>query len=332
MIKKILYVGSKYEYSKKEKGSSLNKKAFYDNFIELGYDITPVWYDEDVDDLQIRLLQLADELKPDMIFFILQKQQIKKETLKTLQEKNNFLVNFFGDDQWRFDLYSKYYANYFNVCITTDKFSVDKYKAIGQKNIIRSQWASLKSKIKHIGVIYKYDVSFVGGANSYRKWFVYELEKRGIKVACFGDRWKNGRVSYSEMEEIFSTSKINLNISNSAQFDIRYLLSSPINILSTLKSRKNISQTKARNFEIPNQGGFELTEYVPSLEDYFELGKEIICYKDIDEVVMLIKYYLRHDNEREVIKKAGVERARRDHSFKNRVADFMIEIEGVYGK
>jgi spore maturation protein CgeB len=332
MIKNILYIGSQYEHSNKDKGDSLNKQAFYEIFLRTGYEVNPVWYDEDYSSLHNEIIQAASHFKPDMIFFVLQRDQISKKTLRELQENGYFMVNFFGDDQWRFEDYSRHYANFFNVCITTDKYSVNKYKAIGQKNIIRSQWASLECDTHFKDVNYKYDVSFVGGSGPYRKWFVKELFKKGIIVNCFGDGWENGRIEYTDMQNIFNFSKINLNISNSTQYDARYLISNPRNILNTIRSLKNVSQTKARIFEIPVFGGFELTEYVPSLEDYFDIGKEIACYKDVDEACLLINYYLQNSEERELIKTRGVERSRKDHTFKNRVSDFMRLIEVIYDK
>jgi len=334
MIKTILYVAFQYDYGKKENGLAINYKAWYENFIKLGYKVEGLFYEEhSKEDLQIEIIETARRIKPDLVFFILQKDQVDINTLKALKEQGFFIVNFFGDDQWRFDKWSSKYAPYFSACITTDKFSVDRYKSIGQNNIVRSQWASLESNVLYKNIDYKYDVSFIGGVSSYRKWFVKKLSKKGIKVHCFGNGWDNGRVSYEQMEEIFSTSKINLNISNSANYDIRYLLSNIKIFLNFLRGEdKNISQTKARNFEIPVQGGFELTEYVPSLEDYFDIGKEIACYKDIDEVTLLINNYLKHEEERESIKLLGVEKARREHTFKNRIIEFMIDIERIYDR
>ena len=97
-----------------------------------------------------------------------------------------------------------------------------------------------------------------------------------------------------------------------------------------MRNKKNVSQTKARIFEIPVYGGFELTEYVPSLEDYFEIGKEIVCYKDVDEARLMIDYYLQNTEERELIKAKSVKRSRSEHTFKNRVIDFMSSIEEIY--
>jgi len=332
MIKTILYVGSKFEYENKKNGESLNKKAFFDSFNELGYKMYPVWYDEDKEELQKKILNYADKIKPDLIFFILQSDQIKKETLVDLKEKGFFLANFFGDDGWRFESFTKHWAKLFNVCITADKFSLKKYISIGQKNVILSQWAALVSNTSYKSINYKYDVSFIGSYNVFRAWFINKLKKNNINVVCFGSGWSNGRISYTKMANIILHSKINLNISNNIQYDIRYLVSNPKNLLNTLKSKKNISQLKARIFEVPTYGGFLLNEFVPAIDEYYLIGKEIICYKDIDEAILLIKYYLSNPMEREKIKNFGVLRSRKEHTYLHRIDEFMKHLNKIkYG-
>lgn len=333
MIKKVLYVAFKYSYGKQENGTALNYKAWFENFQLLGYHVDGIFFEDYTHEkLQQEIIQKANALSPDLVFFILQKEQVEIKTLKTLQENSHFTVGFFGDDHWRFDNWSCLYAPFFNACITTDKFSLDKYRAIGQDNVIYSQWASLESNAELVDKDYKYEVSFVGGANAYRKWFVAELGKRNIKVDCFGGGWPRGRVTYEEMEDVFLSSKINLNISNSASYDLAFLTSRFSNFLLSifrlLRGRaKNSSQIKARNFEIPVQGGFQLTDYVPTLEDYYHIGEEVTCYSNIDEAEKLIRYFLKHVTERETIKLAGVKKARKQHTFKKRIITFMKELE-----
>ncbi|MCG6202760.1 CgeB family protein [Psychromonas antarctica] len=334
MITKILYIAFQYEYGKKENGSALNYKAWYENFSKLGYEVDALFYEDyTFEELQKTIITRASDISPDLIFFILQKDQVEINTLKKLKEKGFFTANFFGDDQWRFEGFTSNYSPYFSACITTDKYSIEKYYSIGQQNVIRSQWASLESQVEHVFIDYKYEVSFIGGYNRYRKWFVDALASRGIFVHCFGGGWDNGRLSYEQVEEVFSNSKINLNISNSESYDARYLLSSLRASLSCLKSvfkkAKCSSQTKARNFEIPVQGGFQLTDYVPSLDEYFDIGKEIACYNSIDEAEKLIKYYLKNDTERERIKSLGIRKARKVHTFKCRIVDFMKNLEEI---
>ena len=330
MIKKILYIGFQYEYGIKNDGDGLNKKAWHDTFKALDYEVESIYFEDyEHSELQNVIINKAKEDHTDLIFFALQSNQIEFETLKTLKDNGFFTVNFFGDDGWRFDIWSYKYANFFSACLTTEKLKVDKYKEIGQKNIIYTQFASLEP-INHVtGAEYKYDVSFIGGISHYRKWFIQRLLKKGIKVECFGTGWENGRVSYADMENIIQSSRINLNITNSVVYDIRYVLSNPKHAISLVRGLKNQSEIKARVFELTAQGGFTLSEYVPFLEDYFSIGKEISCYTNVDEAEAMIMYYLKNDDERESIKEFGIKKALEHHLYKHRIKEFMLELNKV---
>ena len=82
---------------------------------------------------------------------------------------------------------------------------------------------------------------------------------------------------------------------------------------------------KARNFEIPYYGGFTLTDYVPSLEEYFDIGKEIVCFKDIEDLEILINYYLENEGE-EHIRERGVKKAREKYTYLNKFRDIFEAI------
>jgi spore maturation protein CgeB len=82
--------------------------------------------------------------------------------------------------------------------------------------------------------------------------------------------------------------------------------------------RERITQIRLRDFEAIMCGAFHITEYMPELEEFFEVGKEIICYTDPDDLVEKCKYYLAHEAERERIRQAGRRRAVNDHSWHRR--------------
>jgi spore maturation protein CgeB len=188
-----------------------------------------------------------------------------------------------------------------------------------------SQWAAIETPSAKFEK-YEFDVSFVGGAHVTRKWFVSELQKRGINVACFGHGWPNGSVSSTRMYEIFRRSKINLNLSNSKTLDIRFLLSSLKNLYIGLRASKDAPQVKARNFEILQAGGFQISDYVPSLEMYLDIGKDIVCYKNVEEAAMLINYYLKMEEEREQIRAQGEQTVRQGHTYTHRLLSMMKEV------
>lgn len=326
---KILYVDLQYDYGIKERGRNIiGLDGFKKSFEELGHHVVMFYYDsylKDLKPLQNELKEFADKESPDLIFFSLFQDQFEVETLDYLKSKYTTL-NWFGDDQWRFDGFTSRYANHFSYCVTTDKFSIQKYSEVGQKNVIYSQWAAINTHEVEKFDGYQYDVSFVGGYHPYRRWFIDRLLKKGIKVEAFGHGWENGVLSDREMNKLFISSRINLNISNSTSFDFRYLVSGLKPFLNSLRSRKVASQIKARNFEIAYFNGFQLTDYVPSIENYFDIGKEVICYKDVDEAEQLIKYYLSNTNERENIKKTSNQRAMKEHGYVNRLRVILEKI------
>lgn len=358
---KILYVDYYYEYGNRSRGINyIGIDGFEQGLKQLGNDVYHFYYDEyisDLPELNRVLIEYVEKLSPELVFFNLYNNIIEVETIKKISTIAN-TVNWFGDDPFLFDSFTSLYAPYFSYCITTDKFSIKKYYALGQEKIIYSQWpafAPLNDKFLEANN-YKYDVSFVGAKNPPREWFVNELRKKGIDINVFGNGWASGPIDDNTMREVFAKSKINLNISNSDIWDYQFLFSGYCHfkilvrklieyhliknkatnaILRMLKKdvNRNItfygkfsSQIKARNFEIPCGYGFQLTNYVPTLEDYFVLGKEIACYSNVDEAEKQIRYYLEEDVERENIKIAGFNRAIKDFTYEEALSKIMEQI------
>lgn len=77
-----------------------------------------------------------------------------------------------------------------------------------------------------------------------------------------------------------------------------------------------------RIFEVTGCGSFLLTEFFDNLGEFFEIGKEIETFRDSDEMLRKIRYYLDHPDEREAIARRGQERCLRDYSMEKRTAEF----------
>lgn len=106
-----------------------------------------------------------------------------------------------------------------------------------------------------------------------------------------------------EMIQMYSRSKINLGFSSCG---------------NTHETGQRILQVRLRDFEVPMSGGFYMVEYMEELEEFFDVGKEIVCYTNKEDLARKIKYYLQHDEERERIRQAGHSRCRRDHTWHKR--------------
>ena len=112
-----------------------------------------------------------------------------------------------------------------------------------------------------------------------------------------------GVLSDIDMIMMYSRSKINLGFSS---------------VGNTHKEAERIVQVRLRDFEVPMSGGFYMVEYMEELEEFFDIGKEIVCYKNTKDLAEKIKYYLVNESEREEIRRAGHARCLRDHSWQKR--------------
>lgn len=56
-----------------------------------------------------------------------------------------------------------------------------------------------------------------------------------------------------------------------------------------------------------------MTTFNPDLALHFSIGKEILCYRSVQEAVELSRYYLEHEEEAIAIAKAGRDRALAEH-------------------
>lgn len=75
-----------------------------------------------------------------------------------------------------------------------------------------------------------------------------------------------------------------------------------------------------RVFEGTACGALVLTDTVANgLDELFEIGREIIVYRDDRDLLEKIAYYLAHDEEREAIARAGQARTLREHTYVHRM-------------
>ena len=132
------------------------------------------------------------------------------------------------------------------------------------------------------------------------------------------------------MIDVFNQSKIVLTLSNSLNYDARYFLQSPRWALRDLRyCKKHRDQIKARHFEVSGCGSCQISYYVEDLEHCYEIGKEILIFMDVDDLIEKIRYYLRHDDERSAIAEAGYRRATRDHTLERRFRDIATAIQAT---
>lgn len=80
-----------------------------------------------------------------------------------------------------------------------------------------------------------------------------------------------------------------------------------------------------RVFDVPACGSFLLTDHQKAIEELFEVGEEIVTYKNIEEIPELVRFYLNNHVSRKEIAIKGRERVLKEHTYKHRLRK-IIEI------
>lgn len=318
---KILVVCMLHTYGDPTREYSFEYFNFYQVLRQMGYEVELFDY---MTEMQVlgksgmnqKLLVRVREWQPTATVFSLYTDQFEPETIKALRSYTKTFC-FFHDDTWRVE-YSRFWAHHFDYFSTPDLHGETKYREIGLSNAIYFPFGCNEQIFRKRGVPKKYDVSFVGGRHPYREWLIERIRKAGISVEVVGYRWPKGEIDQEGMVRLFNESRINLNLSNSASWDLRYLASSPRAFINRLRSKKNIEQMKARIFEVNGCGAFQLSYYVEGLANCYDIDREIGVYADADDLLEKVKFYLAHETLRESIASAAYKRTVNDHSYVQR--------------
>lgn len=331
----------RFDYGNPALGNSFEYDTFFKFFEDQGhvvdlYDYTSRYLFEGQKRMAAELIARTRTNKYDLIFTVPFTNQFSSVELRllTLKYSRAISVAWMCDDKWRWESYSKYLAHDFDYVVTTDPDSIAKYLSINYNRAILSQWAHNPTIYRKYQTRKKYDVSFVGGISPWRAYVIDQLKKQSINVHCFGSGWENGRVTLDDTVEIYNQSKIVLNLSNSTQLNLPFLFtfhqphkfSTPKETLYVMApglveyliSKKRVEDIKARFFEVTGAGAFLLSYSVKYLDRYLTPGKEFVQYESLKTLVPLIRYYLKHDAEREKIALAGYHRTHSFHTYGQR--------------
>lgn len=161
---------------------------------------------------------------------------------------------------------------------------------------------------------YRWDVSFVGNMHGARykehaerqRFFEAlrpRLEALGLRVLFCN----SGGMSEQEQIDVIQRSLINLNYRSSCDH----------------RSRAGVEMSwglPERCYGVPARGGFMLSDERRHAADDFDLTREWAGYRDFEDCIDRIQYFLAHFDETRSIAEAAHARVMRDHTYEKRAA------------
>jgi spore maturation protein CgeB len=265
-----------------------------------------------------KLKEIILKVKPDLLFTV-KGEIILPSTLDWIRNELKIkTVLWYPDDPNWFKSLSRHIAPHYDYVFTASKRAINRYRKIGVKNVEFLPFACEPSIHKRINLSpedkkrYESNISFVGTYYPRRHKILSKLKDFNVQI--YGPYWRffmrgkniHKSVWGPEMVKVFNASKIVLDIYDP-------------NVLQY--------QASARTMEVTGSGAFLLTEKAYGIGELFEIGKEIVCYKDERELRELIKYYLDVPEEREEIANKGYKRAHKDHTIDKRVIFILNRIK-----
>lgn len=106
---------------------------------------------------------------------------------------------------------------------------------------------------------------------------------------------------YTEMPKVFKVAKVNLNIT-------RAFVETGLPM---------------RVFDVLGSKGFLVTNNKYDISRLFKDGKDLVVYRDLQDLIEIFHYYLEHDKEREDIKRQGFETIKENHTYPIRIKKIM---------
>lgn len=310
-VQRILYVGMQADYGDVARGVSFEERNFhhplrhFPGLIVEHFDFMAAGRRLGRDAMAAALLAKVHEFKPNLLFLVGfdddhdPPRQVIREITETTDTATLLWV---CDDHWKFESYSSKWAPVLDWIVTTDADALPRYDALGHGHkALLSQWGVNHRLYRPTYGLRHIAVSFVGQPHGDRAAVLEGLLRAGIGLKVYGHGWRSGieRLPFHEMVRVFCRSRINLNLANSQD----------------LQSQ----QIKGRNFEVPGCHGFLLTQQVPHLQDYFDIGNEVVVFHDAQDLLDKTRYYLAHEDERRRIATLGYACCLREHTWDHRL-------------
>jgi spore maturation protein CgeB len=271
-------------------------------------------------DFNRQIIDKEKQIKPDFIL-IYKGAFIFPETIKVLKGTGVKVVNFYPDVSLfaHGSLIPKTIHLYDHI-FTTKTFAINDLKEKFSFNkvtfIPHGFDALLHNRLKQKDhSAYTCDVSFIGTWSPKKENLLTILRKElpQINLKIWGNQWDRAK-----SKNLYNA------IQNAAVIGDQYVEAiqhSKINLGILSERRKGSSSgdlITSRTFHIPASGGFMLHEKTEEVINYFEEGKEMICYENTEDLILLIRFYLANEIERVTILTNGYNRAIQDHSLNNR--------------
>ena len=293
----------------------------------------------------------------DFVLTYVSDSHLEPEAVDRVRENVGPVVNFFCNNVHQFHLIRRL-APRFTLNLVPEAEAIASYRGVGAETHFFPMAAN-PDVYRPLVVAPRYEASFAGQRYADRASNLLALREAGIDAHAFGQGWSaapgggaggspagmgralalllQGRNPFRaardrlEWERLQAKHPTALHPPASDHEYVALFSESKISLGflvlgDTHRMRRPLRQVRLREFEAPMAGAFYVTEYLEEIGLHYRIGEELVCFRSRDELISLCRYYLAHDEERERIRRAGLARAQRDHTWRRRFEDLFAKM------
>lgn len=252
------------------------------------------------------------------------------KTLRTLKrEFSSYLIHFTPDPAITFHRSRHFLASIplYDLIVTTKSYELDAYRALGARNLLFLQVAFDRNAHRPMTfesnaqrAAFASDVAFIGHWEPERERLVNEISAVDCSLAVWGPLWDEALARNTYLKEAYRGGTL-----KGPNYARGW---SGTKIGLCFLSKLAPDRTTTRSVEIPACGTFMLGERTEEHLALFDEGKEAAFFGSAEEMLDKIRYYLKHDGERQRIAAAGRERClMSDYSQHGRMKEILHAVE-----
>jgi hypothetical protein len=233
------------------------------------------------------------------------------------------LPKYAPDRGFKFNYYTDADLSVFDAFFTNSKGVIPDLKELGAKNIHPLYYAADPELFKPVNVGKDIDISFFGYGSEFRdEWMKkmitepsmvllnrnFSIGGKGFGINL-GKARLVGDLSYCDFRKFCCQSKICLNITRWSHTSV-------------------YASATARPFELAAYGACIVSQPYNGIEEWFEIGKEIVIITDEKEACKTYEYFLDTEDERQKIGDRARQRILKEHTYHHRAAELVGVLNG----
>ena len=277
-------------------------------------------YGPTINTINRNLYKLCTEIKPDLVF-VYRGTHIQKKTVERIKALGIIVFSYNNDDPFSgvpSNFYWRHYLRAASTCIHNFVYRVKNIKDMHAARIINSSLLRsyyIENKNFFIPIEKTTDVLFIGHyEDDGRDEYIMQLISNNINVKIYGDNeWRHSKY-YDKLKN-----NIELRALDLCEYNEKI---NKAKIALVFLSKINTDTYTRRCFEIPATKTMMMSEYTQDLNSMFEEGKEAEYFRNKDELLDKIVYYLENHEKRCIIGENGYARLMADgHEIKDRARE-----------